>query len=142
MLLQHPGSAHTTGNGSEPSLGTSDPHSAQLPSPAAAVNAALSSQHLLEQALAQLTPGYIITVIIFIPVHKISHFPGTLSHLPDFVLGLSMSAWLSCSVFTSSPAAPPANFLPAHVLALQDDQPYANRSGPEFYALPLSISLS
>lgn len=114
------------------SLSTTDPPSAQLSSTAsaaaaAAVNAALSSQHLLEQVQTQPTQGYKITAIIFIPVRTISHFPVTLSHLPGFILGLSMSAWLSCSIFTSSPAAPPANFLPVHVLALQDDQPYANR---------------
>lgn len=136
------GSPHTTEMGLRRLWAPLIPTQLSSPVSAAAANAALSSQHLLEQAQAQLTQGCVITVIIFIPVRTISHFPVTLSHLPGFILSLSMSAWLSCSIFTSSPAAPPANFLPVHVLALQDDQPYANRSGPEFSALPLSISLS
>lgn len=69
------GSPHTTEMGLHCLWAPLIPPQLSSPVSAAAANAVVSSQHLLEQVQDQLTQGYVITVIIFIPVRTISHFP-------------------------------------------------------------------
>lgn len=118
----------------------------QLPAAGFEFLVTAARNHLLAHALALLTQEALISLDIFIPVCIILHFPVTngIRHLPGLILSLAMSAWLSRSLFTSSPAVPPADFLPFPALSrmMSRMQTEVDLNFLLYQSIPLTASLS